>query len=212
MQTVTVFAQQDPSPFLQSTDINVLRRAETYENTLAEYGIDPTDALTETFILKAGTSLTLGHDPCELLCRVLHTEQLDEFKQWIGIADELIEHGSMMPPADLPKSPWSARLERPRSELTEFDWKDIELATNYYIFGDSRLVSQYKRAITQHFGPFEAALYAAERIEIMPGATLSVMGYPAILIFSEMVIHQGGALKLYTPTKMFVDRLLKLSD
>jgi len=210
MQTVTLFAQQDLSALLP-TEINVLRRAQTYETTLAEYGLDPAEVLTETLVLEAGTTLDLGHDPCALLNRVLHTERLDEFKQWIGIADELIEHGAMFPPADLPKNPWSARLERPRSELTELEWRDIELATKYYLFGDSRIVSQYKSAITGHFGPFEAGLYAAEKIEIMPGATLSVTGYPAILIFGEVVIHQGGAMKLYTPTKMFADRLLKLS-
>jgi hypothetical protein len=211
MQTVTLFAQQDLSPLLQAKDINVLQRVQNYETTLAEYGLDPADALVEDFVLEAGTTLTLGQDPCKLLRRVLHTEQLDEFKRWIGIADELIEHGPMLPPADFPENPWSARLERPRTELTELEWRDIELATNYYLFGDSRLVASYKNAISRHFGPFEAALYAADRVEIMPGATLSVMGYPAILVFSEMVIHQGGNLKLHTPTKMFVDKLSKLS-
>lgn len=210
MQTVTLFAQQDLSPLLP-TEINVLRRAQTYETTLAEYGLDPAEVMTETLLLEAGTTLHLGHDPCELLNRVLYTERLDEFKQWIGIADELIEHGPMLPPADLPQNPWTARLERPRTELTELEWKDVELAAKYYLFGDSRLVSQYRSAITRHFGPFEAGLYAAEKIEIMPGATLSVTGYPAILIFGEVVIHQGGAMKLHTPTKMFADRLLKLN-
>lgn len=212
MQTVTLFAQQDISPLIQPKEMNVLHRSQNYETTLAEYGLSPADALAENFVLEAGTSLDLGHDPCELRARVLHTKELDEFKSWIGVANELIENGSMLPPLEFPKNPWSAHLEGPRTDLTEVEWKDIERATKYYLFGDSRLVCSYQKAISRHFGPFEAALYAAERIEIMPGATLSVMGYPAILIFDEMVIHQGGSVKLFTPTKMYVDTLSRLSD
>lgn len=141
--------------------------------------------------------------------RQLLTDDLDEFKKWIGVSDREIETGIRRPSDLKPSAPFSAQLLRERDELSDRQWRDIELSANAYLFGSSALVRSFVPAIHKHLSPFQAVLYAVGRCEILPGAVLEVAGLPTVLVFHELVIHEGGAIKLYTPVKLLARSVRK---
>lgn len=213
MQTGSLFASRDLSTIIAASPAGLVHRFQDYAGALAQYGLEPRQGRSEPLVIGDGVELVIsGSTPCELLCCRLKTDDVDEFKSWIGLADDLIRSGVSMPPAQFPQGPYSDRLAGPLEGLTDAEWKDVQLATNYYLFGQSSLVAAYKPAIVRHYAPFEAALYAAERIEIMAGGALTITGYPAILIVKDLIIHEGGKIQAYAATRMTADNLLKLDQ
>ena len=192
----------------------VVREAE-FTRALDAYDLDAAGLRTRSLVVPAGEPVLLrGLEEVAPLERLLTTEDLDQFKAWVGVADELIAAGTFLaPPAEqAPAGPCSARHLDPALEPGSAEWRDLELAALQYLFGDSRTVEGYAGAVARHLAPFAAALYAAERIEIPAGATLVLAGYPSVLVVKELVIHAGGALKLLCPARVLVESLVKVGE
>jgi hypothetical protein len=181
-----------------------------YSSALEVYGLEPALVSPPEVIIKPEIELHVtGAGPCDLFSVNLTTNDVDEFKSWIGIPDELILDGTLLPPDEFPAAP-SKSLFGPRDPLSAAEWQNIACATNYYLFGNASQVLDYRPAISAHFSPFEMAVYAADRLEIFPGGTLRVTGYPAALVFREVVIHQGGSMKIFVPARLTAERLVVL--
>jgi hypothetical protein len=213
MQVQNLTAGWGLETVISGQNTRLVRIDDEYAGALARYGIEPAMVGDSPLVVEPGVNLALSATaPCGIFSRKLDTQDVDQFKAWIGVPDDLIVEGQYLAPKKFPSGIWSPSLEGARETLTDAQWSDLESATQYYLFGNSALVSQYRQAIVRHWAPFEAAVYAASRIEILPGASVCVTGYPAALIFREVVIHHGGAIKLYTPARMLVQHLLALES
>lgn len=120
------------------------------------------------------------------------TASVDVFKRWVGVEDsDDIANSRAWP---LPSGPWNGRQVRSKQELSAEELADIEMAGRAYIFGCSDAVASYRPMIELVTRSFEVAVYAADRVTIAPGARLLVTGAPAVLLFNDVEIQDGGAL------------------
>ena len=191
---------------------NVHQRVACVElrSALRFFDLAPDDRWSEALVVEAGAHLEInGSEDCPMLRRVLETGSLDRYKQWIGVADQQIQSGLVMPPKELPSTS-PDRLAVSKSKLDAPDLEEIKRAFDYYTFGNSAVVTDYHSVITMHCAPFAAALYACRELEIQSGATLEFTNLPAILLLDRLIIHQGGAVKFYTPAKVVVGVLEKV--
>jgi hypothetical protein len=194
-------------------DKNNAQKQITYSelrSALRFYDVEADDRWSEALVVEPGASLEInGSEASPMLRRVLETPSLDQYKAWIGTPDAYIEKGLAQPPKTLPGiSP--SRLEQPKNNLGTADLEDLQRAFDYFVFGNSRVVADYRTAITMHYAPFAAALYACSRVEIRSGASLDFTGLPTILLIDRLIIHQGGCIKFYTPAKAVVSVLEKV--
>jgi hypothetical protein len=172
------------------------------------YEIEQDDRWAEALLVEVGAPLEItGLDASPMLRRVLETQNLEQYKEWIGVPDARIESGLFLPPRDLPQiSP--AVLER--ADLSLAEKKDLQRAFDYFVFGNSRVVTDYYTAISLHCSPFRAAVYACREVEILSGASLEFTNLPSILLIDRVVIHEGGSIKFFTPSKVLVGTLEKV--
>ncbi|MEM6795443.1 MAG: hypothetical protein AAF725_15810 [Acidobacteriota bacterium] len=152
----------------------------------------PRAALARDLTVPSGARLDLTSESASALePRRIETPSLRQYKGWIGRPDEAAE----------------GLLADPGAEA------DLEAAGRLYLFGDSRLVAASDRsAIERERGPFRAAVYAARRVVVEPEAALVVSGDPAILLFEELVLRDGGQLVTYTATHATFGLLRKLES
>jgi hypothetical protein len=190
---------------------HLLRRGMGFEPTLALYGLDRTDVRQDILVARAGETVRLnGRENNPFLCRLCETYDLDEFKAWIGVPDRLIETGEFLAAPDVAAETWTPRLEQPNAALSEPEFRTIQQAANCYLFGHSGGAQRYKAAIQMHLAPFAVAVYAAATVTIEAGGVLEVCGYPAAVLFEDVVLHEGGVIRLCTPTNMLMDTLAKI--
>jgi len=182
---------------------------QSLETQLKTFGLSQRDWREAPLVIEPGVTVSLAPaQSCPLFLRLSDTRNLDEFKQWVGVPNALIESGRFQPPADLPRVPPS-RLEKDKDGLSAAELADLKRARDYFLFGRSDLVEDYRAAIVMHYSPFEVALYAGREVEIMPGASIEVIDSAAILLIDRLIIHPGGNLKLFTPAKVRVNTLHK---
>lgn len=180
-----------------SLDLN-----ESCASLLREFGIAQPSLYKRHFTVKEISPLVLDGTPSTPLFRqIVRTDDSLQFKSWIGISNSLIRSNQYLPPAEFPQTA-ARRLEQAKDSLSYEELRDLQRAYNYYFFGNSDLVEDYSAALRIHYAPFEAALYGGELVEILPQASIEVRERPAILLFRELVIHDGGSLKLFTPCRV----------
>jgi hypothetical protein len=178
-------------------------------SALRLYDLTPDDRWSEALVVEAGANLRIdSSEDCPMLRRVLNTQSLEQYKEWIGVPDSQIQSGLVMPPRELPSAA-AERLEQPKNLLDAADLEDLKRAFDYYVFGNSAVVSDYRTAIALHHAPFAAALYACSQLEVQSDASLEFTNLPVILLVDRLMIHQGGSLKFYTPAKIVVNVLEK---
>jgi hypothetical protein len=143
---------------------------------------------------------------------MLTTSDVDLFKRWIGVPDESCRaHEATHRYWPLPTRQWSGRKVSSRLDFTAEEAVDIERAGRVYLFGDSALVRDYRDVIGLYHGTFEAAIYAMNELSVMPGARLSVVGAPAVLLCSKFDLHAPGQLVLHTPCHAHFGSVRKFS-
>lgn len=153
--------------------------------------------------VERGQQRVLSSDPADASAvapLMLTTTDVDLFKRWIGAPDESCRaHAETHQYWPLPTRAWSGRSVSSRRDFTAEEAADIERAGRVYLFGDSTLVRDYRDVIGLYHGTFEAAIYAMDELSVMPGARLSVVGAPAVLLCSKFDLHAPGQLVLHTP-------------
>jgi len=142
---------------------------------------------------------------------MLTTSDVDLFKLWIGVPDESCRTHTRLQYWPLPTRRWSGRKVSSRLDFTADEAADIERAGHVYLFGDSALVRDYRDVIGLYHGTFEAAIYSMSELSVMPGARLSVVGAPAVLLCSKFDLHASGQLVLHTPCHAHFGRVRKFS-
>lgn len=193
-------------------------RQENFESFLSEFGIDYfSDVHRGLFTVKAGSqvilSTTLDSANSYLPC-FRHTNQLEQFKAWIGMPDALFQEGSLVFDRELPSEPWSSRHLTSATELTPREQEDLQKAGYAYLFGNSQLplVASYQSILEKLHAPFAVAVWAIEKIRVEAGSSLVVQGkLPAALILGELEIVAGGNIQLCAPTHLMVQKLEKIS-
>jgi hypothetical protein len=178
-----------------------------FRETLDRLGISDA-AVAGKIDVGAGTTayLTTDERATATASRLLVTDDLDRYKQWIGRPDEVCADVRL----ELPE-PWQAGTSREYGQLTAAERHTLEVAGKAYLFGDSRRVPGYREVLETYRAPFIAAVYAARRVEIAPGASLIADGTPAVLIFEELVLHDTGRLITMTATNAIFGRLHKIT-
>jgi hypothetical protein len=184
-------------------------RVPGYREALRDYGFSEDDVRPEPLVVRSGETVHLAAQPGQgIHLSRLQTHDVDQFKRWIGVADRDLDEGVCVPPARMPGA-WTRALEGPIEQLTSSQWHDVLLAANYYLFGDSRRVGQFRTAIECHLAPFWAALYAVEYLFVEAGGTLVVSGDPAIVLVGTLDLEQGGRLMFHSPLRMLVETMSK---
>jgi hypothetical protein len=195
-------AQRKPWPSIPSGN---------FEAGLRRYGVMASKVHGERRV-EAGTTAVIsgGLDLRSALeGQRLVSQDPDQFKRWIGLDEKQLASGLYVALDRTPSRPASPELLRPTEQLRPEELRDVELAMATYLFGDARKVVSWREAIVRHLAPFHAAVYAARRVVVEPGATLAVHGLPAVLLFQELVIRPGGSLRLFTVANAFVESLVK---
>ncbi|MEO1370234.1 MAG: hypothetical protein AAFX50_23885 [Acidobacteriota bacterium] len=158
----------------------------------------------------ARLELTTATDaPSALAPRILETADLAVYKTWIGRADAGDHAAHDFGPAP---APWRSATPSSVSELDADQLADLETAGRIYLFGDSSRVASYRGVLEALRGPFRAAAYAARRVVVEPGALLRISGDPAVVLFDELIVRDGGRLVTSTPTRATFGRLEKLQS
>jgi hypothetical protein len=180
----------------------------SFDESLAGYGLTAADIALSTLRIHRGETVALHQ---AVPPRLLQTAEVAQFKQWIGVPDELIDRHS---PENLPvppDAPWTRGRDVSPETITAAEWTNIQLAAKAYLFGHSAPVASYAPAIELFFGPFEADLYAIPHIVIEKDARLIVSARPAVLLVDTLDIHHDGRLDVTTISRIFVRSLRKLS-
>jgi len=188
-----------------------------FESLLSEFDLNQiSEVHCEPLIVKSGSQVVISttlalsapFQPC-----LRSTNNLDQFKAWIGLPNSLFEQGVFSFTKELPSKPWMPKAVSDTSSLSPAEREDIQRASYAYIFGNSKLVDGYKQVIEKLHAPFEVAVCAIEKVIIEAGGSLIIQGSrPAVLIFGELEIIEGGNIKIYAPTNMTVQKLHKISN
>ena len=166
------------------------------DDVLVELGLEKNN-IPDSLIIDRNAQTHLSSDLNEqsaIIPKILTTNDLDQYKSWIGRDDAGIDNTQWI----LPTAPWEKRAISDFKELTTEEKENIEKAGWVYLFGNSTLVKSYREIIEFSNAPFEVAIYAARKVTIRSGSSLIVSGTPAILLFEELNIHLPGDLQIYT--------------
>lgn len=178
-------------------------------DTLAVYGLGVSDAVVPSLVVPANERLVLAEVATPV---VRKTADIAQYKEWIGLENALIDEAALEGLPALPRHAWpQGRTPTTLDDLSAAELADVQAAANTYLWGDSRLVRSYKEALDLFYGPFEVDVYVIDRLVIEPGASLIVADRPTALLCNAIELHDSGALKLYSITRMWVQTLNKLS-
>jgi hypothetical protein len=191
-----------------SVGINPIDFDADYHAAIDWYGV-PEEFRTDTFDCTHDAVLD-GAAASALQPFQARTSDLDRFKAWIGLPDAYIRSGkAIAPPGEFARL-YDHRFADPAAALNDDEWHDLLLAAGSYLFGDSAPVADYRRAIELRMAPFEIAIYAARRLILRPGRSLTILGPPAVVIANRIEIHPGATIKTETVSRILADHLVKI--
>jgi hypothetical protein len=179
----------------------------SYDDAISCYrALDP-NVVQQPVVVRSGETLVLdGSDTATLPVSRLVSSDLDQFKAWIGIPDTDIRSGTCLPPRLLP-GPYTRELEDRKETLAPAQWENLLLATNYYLFGDSSRVVEFRAAVERHLAPFKASLYVLEYLVVQAGGSLVIAGDPTALVVNTFDLELGGHVKVFSPVRVLVETL-----
>jgi len=197
-------------PVQELANLHPLDEAVDHDRAVEMYGLDERQVGRGRLQIEEGRVVVLDATAAPALPWTrLTTAHLDRFKHWIGLPDRYIRSGRATPVTPSPGE-WSPILEDLTVPLEDDERRDLALAADGYLFGDSRRMRRYARAIEMRLAPFEAVVYAVESLEIRPGARLEIRGCPTVLLARELVVHGGGCVHFFTACRVLVDRMVKV--
>ncbi len=177
-----------------------------YQDALDWYGV-PAAFQRDVFDCSGAARLD-GTENSDLCPFFKQTEDLGRFKEFIGLPDSYLRSGKAIAP-ESSELEYSERFADPQLELTETEMLTVMQATGSYLFGDSRAVARFRRAIELRMAPFQIAVYAARKVILRPTASLTISGLPAVVITKEIDIQPGASIQTLTVTRILSDRLSK---
>lgn len=201
---------------VDSEDLALTSQEEDFSALLRAYGLDGYYGARELVHVRHGelACLTSRPGPMSAISPVaMETRDIDRYKDWIGTPDSTLEAGGeLVSSFDLPRREWRRGGDFDPRQLTEAELADIERASWHYIFGYSPSVAGYREAIERVYAPFALSIFAARKIVIEAGGELLLPeGEPAVLLFEEMEIEQGGHVRFMSPFNLTVRHLRKVA-
>jgi hypothetical protein len=148
-------------------------------------------------------------DPnCPIKPTILQTHDLDEFKQWIGIADS-----DASPANTAALAPFTRGTDFDIEDLSEEESASLLKAGETYVFGHSSLAEGYKPAIEKAYAPYSLAVYAAPNVQICANNPLIISGsLPVSLTFGNIDIYTGGYIQITTTCQLTCSSLVKHNE
>ncbi len=167
---------------------------------LRRFGIREDEAVFSSLLIRNGETVTLPRDSDRvgLWAARLTTPDLDIYKSWIGLPDEDIRSGQLRCAPRRPQALVAPHGWDQARELSPAQFEEVQRAGYTYLFDDSAIVQTYKPLIERFCGPLEVVVVLAKRVELLPGAVLNISGTPSILLFGELLIHEGGKVLVQT--------------
>jgi hypothetical protein len=134
-------------------------------------------------------TLRLPEEACE--SRHMHTNDVDVYKQWIGVPNSAAQASATMGPGEFgdPQSLSTVDFSGPLNAEARRQLAEI---ARTYIFGNGSALGAFKELIEINFAPFEAKLVRAGEITIQSGGQLLLCDYPLILIADKVDLHDGA--------------------
>ena len=156
----------------------------------ARIGLDA-DTLGWSALEISASTHTLGGADCPLDRRLLVTDDVDEYKRWIGAADAEISRGARAATPQRPK--WKRPPERllAADDLDADDRLEVRRAAAAYVWGDSARMQAWRDVIARHAAPFELDVIAASAIALRDGAVLRIAGRATMLVVQHLVLDDG---------------------
>lgn len=183
---------------------------------LRAYGLDGyRDAADLVTVRQAQLARLTAASPSESAITPVHmeTRDIDRYKAWLGTPDETLGSvDAVVKHFDLPQQAWSRGADFDPADLREDERRDIERASWHYIFGYSPSVASYREAVERVYAPFTLSVFAARKVVVEAGGELLLPeGEPAVLLFEELEIKDGGHLCFMAPFNMTVRHLRKVA-
>lgn len=177
-----------------------------FPDTLEWYSV-PDDEVLDVFDC-AHAAILDGTEQSDLKPHFRQTHSLEDFKDLIGIPNAYIRDGRAIapPPRELVFDP---RFEDPAVELTAEEQRTVDLAAEAYLFGDSQLVSRFRKPIEVRLAPFDVVVYAARKVVLRPTGSLTLSGPPAVLLTRDIEIKNGASISTQTVSRILSDHMLK---
>lgn len=177
-----------------------------FDDVLADYGLDRSQANIDQLVVPSNSIVRLSD---QVQPHLRASANVADLKRWVGLSDSFIDAHPGLEMPEPPSRPWTAEQATTLADLNPEQLKDLQLATESYLFGNSEIARSYTQAIETFYGPFEVELYLIPRIVIEPGGRLEVSGRPTALLSKQFTIHSGGALDLKTIARLWVRELEK---
>jgi hypothetical protein len=139
----------------------------------------------------------------------LGTNDLFEFKRWVGFDDEDIARMANSQAFEMPVlDPSELEGVSDPSLLTPEQAHQLDLAARAYLYGPSQRVERYRTAIERIYSPMRVSVVAARRIVLAPGSELAIHVYPTLLI-AEEIVFAGGRLTVTAKSRIHAGRMTK---
>ncbi|WP_437736135.1 hypothetical protein [Sorangium sp. So ce1335] len=160
------------------------------ESMLARYGLTGDPHMRGHLVVPAHATLHLdqGKDTSGTHL-VLRTSDLDVVKRWIGTPDSVFHQGA---PCQLTAPTTVIDLEKDLCQLDAAEAQALRDAARRYIYGDSRQVGWYKRALEKYFAPFSIPTYIYTTLDVR--GELKFSDPAALLLANTILFHPGGTI------------------
>jgi hypothetical protein len=180
----------------------------------------------------------LNPQQSQLKPRLLRTNSLRQYKNWIGVDDSLFEKnphliGPPLPGAAARPNEDGRKITNPkirfttvaeplkaRTEHRESDQEkllanyrrnaEIQRAAHAYLFGNSRLVEQYRTLIEEHYAVLVASWWGFLKVVVEVDGTLDLGAGTNVLTADEIVLHPGASIRSRGMLKIDCNRLVQL--
>jgi hypothetical protein len=205
-ETFRGLAEVDPKrPLAVKAVLNPrTRKASTFEERLAKYGIDAKTTEIGDLNVPPGTTLALNqrNDREKRGFKLLESNSIKQIKEWVGSDDARFGHDRPVY-GPLPDRQLLARLSEGGAELRKLspdEIKAVMAVSREYVQGNSKAVSQFEAVLndairlTVSDSASRFPLFFYRVVTIGRGATLEVGHGSAIFTCDELRIHKTGKL------------------
>ncbi len=207
-------------------------RLKDFKRRLARYCAEDT-AIDDELVTPCRSVVMLSASPRDKSARpprMLHTQDLDELKQWIGLPDEAVK-GRVLVDNDQRRemrhvckchdeytadeagkaaARFNATVRTLDSPSQKLD--ALRAHARSYLYGDSTLVKDAKPAIETYFESFVIPLWVLQKVVVKSGSVLAFGPGSNVLLASELEIEQGGQVLSYGSLTVNVATLRKTKD
>lgn len=191
-----------------------------FARVLEQYCLRPAEIEREDLVVPCRSVLILSASPRHASFRrpkVLHTTDLDQLKQWIGVPDAAVKGRCLLDrdqKADLAglgreMKVSSAEMVQAARPAGGVRLDAVRAHARAYLYGDSTQIVRAKPLLEGAFKYFNVFVFAFLKIKVSSGSVLFLGPGPNVLLASELEIEEGGQVISVGPLTVRVGILRK---